>query len=506
MKSKPHTIALALSVGLGASLFATDAKILQAPIQQKELRLATKPIKPVNIKPRPITIKPILKTNLHIVLPPKKGAEKKPAGPDPARMLSLTDVIDDIEQIRYLDSVVGWDSRRIIQDAEAPNHFYYLPSELRLLLTSQGYDLNFQYNATTSDDKNSVLMTARMAPPERYGDTALLKAILEEVMQSALATKELPPAAKPHIHAIGAINAELDLTTIEGGLKIPKERIGIQLPATLWDPMTITMRLAPDEAEALLALLSGAGISGDLKVEVSGKELNIPFIMRYTRFTGEPLPEIEAWARGESVKSVTNITPFPISLESLNAYIETSKGPEPIIKKLKKSSPLKPGESRKLRLPSARHVFKKDPLVVWFGMTVHTDCEPCLETIDEKVRSGIALNPLETLSFEAIPNVFEKFHIYKIRIKVKTPYFTQKADKIATKEIELTPEKNSDNSLHIYMPQKRGSTEPLLFKYKIILIHEDGSVKEGVWHNKRETALYIGAKQLGTIVERKEKE
>lgn len=499
-------MALALLLGLSTSLFAADAEAMQAAIQQKHLRLAAKPIEPLNIKSRPITIKPILKTKLHIVLPPKRGVEKKPAGPDPSRMLSLTDVIDDSEQIRYLDSVVGWDSQRIIQDAEAPNHFYYMPSELRLLLTSHGYEVNFQYNATTSDDKSSVLMTARMAPPERYGDTALLKAILEEVMQSALATKELPLTAKPHIHAIGAMNAELDFTTIEGGLKISKERIGIQMPATLWDPMTITMRLTPDEAEAILALLSGAGISGDLRVEVSGKELNIPFVMRYTRFTGEPLPEIEAWARGESVKSVTNITPFPISLESLNAYVKTPTGPEPIVKKLKKSSPLKPGESRKLHLPSARKVFKNDPLIVWFGMTIHTDCEPCLKAIDEEVRSGIALNPLETLVFEAIPNIFEKFHIYKIRLKVKTPYFTQKANKISTKEIELTSDKNSDNSLRIYVPQHTGNNEPLLFKYKIILIHEDGSVEEGSWHKGRETALYIGAKQLAPIMHKKEEQ
>ncbi len=463
------------------------------------LRLPLKPLFPVSSTPstqtlHPISLKPINPGKLHIVIP-KTGKIASPEGPDLAKRLDLVDIVEDEATLAALDTVVGWDIHRIVQDKKAPNYFYYVPSRFLLEYDEEGYGLYVQYNSSEKEGDASVLITAHLAAPYKTGDISLLKAMLRHTMGL---TDKVPLK----IRAIQPTDVELDVETLSTGLSIPKERIAVQLPGSLRDTMTLTMRLTPDETEEVLALLSGAGLSGNVVVKVQEGSLTIPFHLTYTEFAGDPIPEISEWAKGKSIAKVTNVTPFPVTLRSIDAYVNTPKGPALVSKALKRTSAIAPHKARPFKLPSARELFGRQPLMAWFDMRLETECEPCLKKIDEEVRSGIALNPLENLSFEAIPSVFEKYGIYKIRLKVKTPYFTKKANKIAIKEIELTKEHHRDETLRIYMPPIKEGSEPLLFKYKITLVLESGEMVEGGWHKWRDTALYLGSKQLEALVKK----
>jgi len=429
---------------------------------------------------------------------PKPGEEKKAEGPDPAARLDLVDVVDDPSKLAVLEEAVGWDIHRIIQDKNAPNHFYYIPSKMLLTLQKGRYGLHVQYNASEGAEDASVLLTAEISAPYRTGDTLLLKALLKKVMG-------LGTGVKLHIHALQPTDLEANVESILSGLALPKERVGVRLPGTFRDTMILSLRLTPDETEEALALIASAGLTGTVVARLEEGSVSIPFMIRYTEFSGEPIPELETWRAGGKVERVTNATPFPMRLESVNAYIDTPKGPEAIFKPLKKSSPLEPGESRRFQLPAVKSLFGPKTLVVWMGVDLKTSCEPCIERVDEEIRSGIALNPLETLHFEALPSVFEKFGIYKIRVKVKTPYFTQKADKIATKEVVLSPEKAQDESLRLYMPQSPKRPDPLLFKYRLLVVFTDGTTAKSEWIKHRDTALYLGEAQIGPLVKKEKK-
>ncbi len=432
-------------------------------------------------------------SKLKIVIPKAEEA-KKPEGPDPARWIDLSDYLEDPTQLEAIEEMVGWDPHRIYQDKAAPNHFYYLPSRLLLTYDETGYGLYVQYNASGEATDASVLLTAMMRAPFKSGDAVLLKKILRSILG-------LDKKVKLHIHAVSPLRIEANLENLSHTLQIPKERIALQLPGSLRDSMTLSLRLTPDETEEVLALIANAGIGGNVAIGLDEEtETTVPFRIRYSEFSGNPIPEIRQWIRGEVIEHVTNVTPFPIRLNALEGFVDSREGPRLVIKRFKKTSPIQPKEQRGVRLPPVQKVFGKKPILAWFGMEIDTSCEPCIKKIDEEVRSGIALNPLETLTFEAIPNVFEKYGIYKIRIKVATPYFTQKANRIATKEIELTPEKKRDETLRIYMPKKPKRPDPLLFKYRITIIFESGESVQGEWHKSRETALYIGTRQLEPIL------
>ena len=446
-----------------------------------------------NLTQKRLVYKKIDPSKLKIVIPKAEEA-KKPEGPNPAVRIDLADHLEDPAQLEAIEKMVGWDTHRIYQDKAAPNHFYYLPSRLLLTYDETGYGLYVQYNASTEAADASVLLTATMRAPFKNGDAVLLKKILHAILG-------LDKKVKLHIHAIQPLGIEANLENLSRALSISKERIALQLPGSIRDSMRLSLRLTPDETEEVLALLANAGIGGNVMVQIDEEaQTTVPFRIRYSEFSGNPIPEIQRWLRGEAIEHITNITPFPVRLDSLEGFVDSGEGPRLVIKRLKKTSPIGPKERRAVRLPPARTVFGKKPILAWFGMDIDTSCEPCIKKIDEEIRSGIALNPLETLTFEAIPNVFEKFGIYKIRIKVATPYFTQKADRIATKEVELTAEKKRDETMRIYMPKNPKRPDPLLFKYRISVILENGESIQGPWQKSRDTALYIGTRQLEPIL------
>jgi hypothetical protein len=462
---------------------AETATMQMRTLKRVKPAIVRKPVTPVAVRQlRPLKLKPI------------GDAVKKATGPDAAAALDLVDIIEDEGLLEDIGSVVGWNPHRIIQDKTATHLFYYLPSALLLRCDAGKYALHVQYNAQEEGSNASVTLIAELEAPYRSGDMELLREILQAGIR--------PPASvKIKTKAIQPLNATARIDEIAAGLAIPPERIGVTLPATLREPLRLALSLTPDETEAVLALIATSGITGTVTIEVGGSGVAIPFRLHYGQFAGDVLPEAAEWEAGRALKQLTNASPFPLTLDSVNAYVLEKGQLKRISKALKEVAPLKPGKSRKFKLPSAAALFGGKPLIVWFGYRLETECESCLAEVDASVRAGIALNPLESLRFEAIPSIFESYGIYKLLLTVKTPYLTAKGDRVATKEIELTAEANRDESIRIYMPQKAKRPDPLLYKYRLSLVRSDGSEAGGTtWEEGRSLNLYIGSSQVEALL------
>ena len=201
---------------------------------------------------------------------------------------------------------------------------------------------------------------------------------------------------------------------------------------------------------------------------------------------------------------VTNESAFPVTIDSINAYYRQNSELKRVSKALKAGSPLKPGKSRKFELPAATKLFGVKPMIVWFGTQVDAACASCIAEVDTSVREGIAVSPLETLRFEAIPAVFDEFDVYKLLLKIKTPYLSAGGEKISQKEVALTADANVDDTVRIYMPQNAKRPDPLLYKYQIGVVKNDGSEVTGAqWYDGRSLNLFIGSSQVSQVLEGK---
>jgi len=139
-------------------------------------------------------------------------------------------------------------------------------------------------------------------------------------------------------------------------------------------------------------------------------------------------------------------------------------------------------------------------MLAWLGTSLDSSCSNCIKTIDKEVRKGVAVAPSTRIKFEAIPDVFSDFEIYKIIVQVQSPYFNAGGGKVITREVELTEENNIHKDLLIYTPEGKGP-EPLLYRYRLKLVTVEGkSFFEQNWHDSRTTSQFFGPSHLEPVM------
>ncbi len=193
-----------------------------------------------------------------------------------------------------------------------------------------------------------------------------------------------------------------------------------------------------------------------------------------------------------------------MGIETINAYRQAGDRLERIFKNLTKTKPLAPGARRSFNLPAAEKLLGQGVLVAWLGVSLDSDCTSCLQSIDKEVRKGVALAPANPVVFEAIPGVFSDLGIYKLLVKVRSPYFVAGGRTVKDREVELTEEANRNEELQLYIPEGKGE-EPLLYRYQLQAVLESGGLaSEAEWHDATSLRQFIGTAQLETILAPKE--
>lgn len=419
----------------------------------------------------------------------------EPAGPNPHAAIDLGDVIEDPGLLSDLESACGWDSRLIFQDEAAGHVFYYLPREILLLHDETGYGLNVQYNHIAEPGQPSVMLTAEMAAPHRDGDVGLLRAILREAFG-------LSPSDPLALHSMKGIGATVDFDASVTGLSLSPERIHVYPPASLRHSFRLTLALTQDELEEVLAQISREGLSGRLWVPAGSESVPVPVPVRirYGRFTGQSVKGFDQWMNKRPSGKIVNLTHFPMRMDAIHAYRMKAGRLERISRHLKEVQPLSPKDQRTFSLPAVENVLGENILVAWLGASLDTSCDDCFQAIDRDVRKGVALAPASALHLEAIPGVFRELGIYKLVVRIRSPYFVAGGSGVREKEVSLTETEHVNSGLLVYVPEDRGP-EPLLYQYRFRMIRQSGDMVESTsWQDARGLSLFFGTSQLEAIL------
>lgn len=472
--------------------FSITVCVAQTNRQLQPLKIQTtaklKTFKPVTA----VMIKKPVKAKLNLI-PLKPAQPVKPTGPDPNAAVDLADMIDDPDLLEDISFACGWDPHLIFQDKTAGNVFYYLPKAFLLLHDSAlGYQLNVQYNNMTDPSKPSVMLTAELAAPHQSGDIQLLKQILKQAF-------ELKAADKLILKSISGIGAVPDMHGLTAGLLLEPARVSVSLPAHFKQPFRLTLLLTPDETEEVLAQISREGLTGSLNVKVGENAVPVPIHIRYSAFAGSRVDGFAQWVDNQPKGHLQNVTSFPVEIDSINCYRIKNNRLERISKKLKPVT-LSPEKKKAFRIPAAAKLLGSNVLLAWLGTTLDVQCENCIKNVDKNVRKGVAAAMSTPLKFEAIPDVFSDFELYKVIVQVQSPYFAPNSTDIITKEVELTQDDHINQTLLVYPPEDKGP-EPLLYKYKLMLITTQGeTLSEEDWHNAKNSLLFFGARQIEPVM------
>jgi hypothetical protein len=485
-------------VGSASLLFFVPSAFAETSDKPASVKMPLAQIRPmaVQAKPfKPVTAVKIKKPLLRLphLLPVTVGKPVPPQGPDPARALDLSDIIDDPALLADLGEACGWDAHLIFQDKAAGHVFYYLPSEFLLVRNEKGYQLNVQYNQRARADEASVMLTAELAAPQREGEIPLLKAILRQAL-------DIAPTAPLELKSINGLGASVDLSALTTGLAFGPDRLHLTPPAHLKQPFRLTLALTQAEVEEVLAQVSREGIVGNLLVKVGEASVPVPIRIAYGRFSGNRVDGFDRWTGGKPLTELVNRTDFPLQLTSINAYRLHGQTLERVSKELKGGSPIPPGAGRSFKLPPVSQVLGPNLLVSWLGTDLEADCQPCLSEVDRLVRKGVALAPGENLALEAIPSVFDDLGLYKVLVRIRSPYFVAGGREIKEKEIALTAEASQNEDLRLFVPSDRGP-DPLLFRYRLTAVTEKGeTLEQPDWQDATSLSLFIGSAQLEPLM------
>ena len=469
----------------GAALMAAALLVTLSPALASSGSTSTQ-MRTLKLNPRLIKIQRALP---NLKLPEKSPQHKKakPGGPDPSSAFDLVDMVDDESLISDIEEVAGWNPHLLFQDSAVPTLFYYIPRELRLVYDASGYHLRVQYNSIQGADQGSVLVTMELKAPYHSGDVKVLEKILKTNWDPASEVRALP-----------AFGAEADLETLTAGFGFAPEQLHLTSPSTLRQACSLVVSMTPDQAEALIAQMSGSGVSGTLNVPVGENPVSIPVILSFDRFSGDILGGLKEWQSGQKVERLVNLAFFPVRLKSVNAFVMRGGTLKLERRPLKKSVKIAPKGAKPFRLPSVRKIFGSNVLMAWLDTELITQCKSCREHIDKMVRSGIGTSPMETVSIEAIPDVFDQYSIYKIIVEVKSRFFSASGDREDVRELVLTSDQSRDESLNLYVPP--GNSGPL-FMYRLRVISQDGrETVQNAWQPGTTKHIYLGSYQLSPLL------
>ncbi len=480
---------------LGVSLVQAGDSVFSGTLLKQKMQRAASPTRmtaPAKIEQKQILVTPTISRKFVPLHRIKPGKPAKPEGPVISPSLDLSDSITNFDLLEDLSQACGWNPYMIFQDKAAGHVFYYLPREFLLLRGEEGYGLSVQYNSRAEAGQPSVMLTAELQTDGRSGDVQLLKAIVRE----ALGLKVNDPLELKSLKGIGAT---ADMQSLATGLALSADRIHLTAPADFKQSFRLTLSLTQDEVEEVLAQVAREGVAGTLHVKVGEDSVPVPIRIRYAHFAGKRLDGIGQWVKNKPSGTITNITDFPLQLESINGYRMKNGHLERVSKQLKQTKAIAPGGSKSFKLPAVRKVLGSDVLVAWAGTSIDAGCTACLQKIDQQVRKGIALAQGSSIKLEAIPSVFGEFGIYKLVIRVQSPFFVSGGTTPTEREISLTEDANQNEDLQLFIPAKRASGS-LLFRYQLLAVLESGeSLQEAVWHDARQLSQFVGSAQLESL-------
>jgi hypothetical protein len=396
-----------------------------------------------------------------------KAEDGPPSGPDSE--VSPTYLVDKFEAMSSeidddFDRYIPY-SDELIRDHTSLNTYYFYPGGYLLKRdATDGYEIDFLHRTRDDDSADElILLTFTLAPRHLDGAVPLLETLADYAIEP-LNDKEVDLNRFP----ISSVKVNL------GGLSsiIPEENIRvINQPRRVGDNIRVQATMDQSQKEEVVASIRDYGLSGDIEFLTNDDSfmLIVPYFVSFTDYAGEWLTDI---TRLTTSDSVSNVSPFPVRLNGIAAYVKPRTGGS--IKRyyvpLAEPAILSPGA-----VASADRAY--DELFENYGQPISTwpvydrlECEDCLNAIEREILVSPAMASRTDLPIEAIPMVFDRFSLFKVLVEVRSRYFSASGDAMETRNFTLRPEETM-LATQLFVDRE---ADGAVFEYRITPFHNEG--------------------------------
>ena len=176
-----------------------------------------------------------------------------------------------------------------------------------------------------------------------------------------------------------------------------------------------------------------------------------------------------------------NVSPFPLLVEGVAAYVKPKQGGSlkryfvPLTEPVVMAPGATANANRNYETLLSRY---GDPVSSW-AVYRRVDCENCLNAIERDVLVSPAMTSRTELPIEVIPNVFSEYSLFKVLVEVRSDYFSASGDVTEVRGFALRAD-GTRTTVPLFLDRDTGG-EP--FEYRIKIFHDDGRpTRVSDWH------------------------
>ncbi|MHB8094390.1 MAG: hypothetical protein ACYDH0_05550 [Candidatus Aminicenantales bacterium] len=427
-------------------------------------------------------------------------------------------------------------SKRIYQDQEKPNTYYYLPREIDLVRDEATG--KYRVSAVWTQDKKirtTLVIQANIDPD----DVRVLEEAVKAAKGPSAVLKSIP-------------YDEADIIDMKGWEDWQIEDIRIPTFGSLEAELPISIAMTPETLAQLKPLLEKEGLTAGMRIKTGEDEMPIPIKVGLKYFTGRmysPLEEIgfsyDERASLLTLHHVRNLSDFPLKIANVSLRFRLPGGEE-VYKSLTCQAEviIPPGESRDIQaqltlrgllLAEYRKVFpapppppKKNPIVgaavqlikkeldknrdkdkdagvtepaeksvpadprldaffrnyargFWMEAAPDFDCQACLDKIWGSIEVVSYIERMREVNVEALANVFDPsayatpLEVEKVHVEIRSPYLSAQARDGLMAAVDLNKDKLKD-LVPVYLPL--ATAEKFAFEYKLKVVLKTGESAE----------------------------
>lgn len=406
-----------------------------------------------------------------------------PKGPSPTQIFSLADFATSVP---IAEGAVP----AVFQDLEpASGIFYYKPSRYALAWKTSGqYALKVIYGAAKSDGNAPVTLAATLTSNIEPSDLEAIESVIKQTGVPFVALRPFPLATIP-AYTLAASLASY-------GIKPENITIiGANEKGSEMEVRIVTDAVTQETLETILT--DGLGLGGELIFEAAAAEgqerakVAIPAMLRLA--DTQSFGTIR-WVRGPDGKMpVTNTTPYPMKLETLN--VMWFNGAEKVIYNYNLSDVvLAPGDTTNIIMGGIpgwmdSHASVRRRWIQYSilpdSMTDQTILMAGTEGVAQVKQSKITVNLLAWK--EKAPGAVA------VLVELKGKGFDSRQQSSATKQLTFQSDGEKQDSEPFFLPR----TGTVKFDYRVGVVMDDGSQKwMKTWLSGTSTNIFIGLKQI----------
>lgn len=259
-------------------------------------------------------------------------------------------------------------------------------------------------------------------------------------------------------------NAKVEFDSLKKTFGIADDDISIRAPKSIRDPIELSISMKESVMQEVVTFLRNGGLrDGVVLIDAGTANVQIPINFELDQFSGPITTDFSNVGPGHPLR---NLGPLPITLKGFVVYSKHNSVIERSYTSFRNPVYVPPGATR--TVPNFRSMVKGVFLMAWFDLDQDSSCQSCFDAVEKQLLAVAGLTRKDTLTIEAIPNIFSDMGIFKIVIEVKSPFFTAANDDLEVHDVVLKKDAPS-KSLILYIDKdKEVSERRVSYRYEII--------------------------------------